>query len=90
MTPLTGHFVQKRIPIQTIEAVGSDYLFKHAPYVIWRKTRIDGGDVYSFLHTSWVPFNFGDVFNVTDPWNVHPINRAVFEATYEAAPVVAS
>ncbi len=79
----TGYFVKKPNPNCAVEAASSDYLLAHAPDVIWEKTRLDGGKVYNRLHQSWIEFNFGDVFNVSNLVDVYPIDRAVFEATYE-------
>ena len=79
---INGRYVKKPIPVQMLEATSSDDL--HArPDIIWRKTRIDGGEVYNDLHMSWIGFSFGDVFNVSNPSDIYPIERRVFESTYE-------
>lgn len=65
-----------------LEAHSSDQLHTY-PNLRWRKTRIDGGEVYNELHDSWIGFKFGDVFNVTKNEDVYPIEREIFEKTYE-------
>ena len=81
---ITGKYVKRPIPIEVLEASSSDDLHKLAPQLRWKKTKIDGGEVYNELHGSWIGFKFGDVFNITNDKDVYPIERKVFEATYEA------
>ncbi len=75
-----GFYVKNPTPIEALEAVSSDDL--HAREIKFRKTRIDGGEVYNELHDSWIGFKFGDVFNITNSQDIYPIERKVFEATY--------
>lgn len=82
---IKGKFVKKPLPIDVLEATGSDELYADAPNLRWRKTRIDGGEVYNELHNSWIGFKFGDVFNITSNADVYPIERKVFTETYEAS-----
>jgi len=76
-------FVKKTIPIEAIEATGSDYLHTTFPNLRWRKTKLSGGQVYNELHKSWINFDFGDFLNITSDGDVYPIERKVFFATYD-------
>lgn len=83
---INGPYIKRAIPILAVEANSSDQLHLLAPTLLtWRKTRIDGGEVYNKLHDSWIGFKFGDVLNISNRDDVYPIERAVFEATYVPA-----
>lgn len=81
---VNGLYVKRPIPITVLEAADSDTMRATMPaWVQWRKTRIDGGEVFNRLHDSWIGFTFGDVFNITNEEDVYPIERKVFESTYD-------
>ena len=39
--------------------------------------------VWNALHQSWIGLSPGDYLNVTNPKDIYPIAKAVFETTYE-------
>ena len=78
---IQGKYVKRPTPIEVVEATCSDDLSKTT--IRWHKTKINGGEVYNELHDSWIKFSFGDVLNITDDTDVYPIERKVFEKTYE-------
>jgi hypothetical protein len=39
--------------------------------------------VWNELHKSWIGLSEGDYLNVSNPGDIYPISKAVFEATYE-------
>lgn len=77
-----GFYVKKPVAIEVLEATSSDDLHTRTG-LRWRKTRIDGGEVYNELHDSWINFKFGDVFNITKNEDIYPIDRKTFFDTYE-------
>lgn len=81
MSGLSGYYVKRPLPVCVIETESSDQLHGFTA-IVWRKTRIDGGEVYNQLHDSWIGFKFGDMLNVTTPGDIYPIERSVFENTY--------
>lgn len=70
--------IKKPIPIEVAEFTGGpSFQYQQRP-------KIGGGfEIWNALHGSWIGIEKGDYINVTNPQDTYPIQRKVFEETYD-------